>query len=493
MSGFSESAAPRPTGSVGWSEAGATSTLERRGRLVLVGQTPPPFHGQAIATKLLFEHRWSSLELSTIRMAYSEKIADVGGVNWQKGLHLLKLAWRTVRRLGVRRSYLYYPPASPNLVPIIRDFVFLMLVRPWAKGIILHYHAAGLVSFLERYPGLQLAARVLYGGAVLSIEISRMDESPGRRFRASRIRHIPNGIDVPDDACDNRTSALPVVLYVGSIRASKGIFDLIETARILKGQGLLCRFVVVGEWASDRERLDALVRIRDAELERCIEFTGPLSGSEKWARFREAGIFFFPSYYESENFPMVLIEAMGAGLPIVASRWRGIPEVTGDGETAVLCSPRSPDEYAAGISELLRDPDLRLRMGQVGKARQRKSFSELKFQQSVEWEIAHAISAYELQRRNRLRRLLRPLGQWIVRLLGTEIKDQRTGKSLGKALLFPWRGRIVCVGLKNGVLPEFLPQKRLTYWRQELGFATPAEPDFSNEQATGRTPDSSGT
>jgi len=460
--------------------------------LLLVGQTPPPLHGQSVVTQLLFDYRWRQLEVQTLRMAFSETISEIGGLSWRKIVHLIQLCFSALVSIGIRRSYVYYPAASPKLIPFIRDAIFLSIVRPFSKGIILHYHAGGLVPFLRTKPYLDVVARMIYGRAVLSIEIMREDESPGRHFRAHRVRNIPNGIDVPDSARCPSGSKVPVILYVGSVRRSKGIYDLVETARILHERNFSCRFVVVGAWVSDEQRKDVVSRISAGGLSDMIEFTGGLSGAPKWERFRHADVFFFPSFYESENFPMALLEAMGAGLPIVATEWRGVPELTGKSGPAILCPPKSPQAYADALGTLLRDPALRERMGRLGKERHSRLFSEKRFQESVEWEIAHAISAVELRRRNRLRNFLRPLGQWIIRLFGTEITDQRTGKSLGKALLFPWRGRVVCIGLKNGVRAEFLPQNRLTYWRQELGFATPSEPDFSNEKASDRSADPSG-
>ena len=69
----------------------------------------------------------------------------------------------------------------------------------------------------------------------------------------------------------------------------------------------------------------------------------------------------------------------------------------------------------------------------------------------------------------------------VARALGTEIVDARTGERLGRAFLFCWAGRVWIVGLQRPVCPVFLPQQRLTYWRQELGFATHPEPDFPHE------------
>ena len=75
---------------------------------------------------------------------------------------------------------------------------------------------------------------------------------------------------------------------------------------------------------------------------------------------------------------------------------------------------------------------------------------------------------------------IRGIGLSVVRLVGTKIIDQRTGESLGRALIVPWRGRVHVIGLETAVKVVWLPQQRLTYWKQEIGFATHPPVDFPN-------------
>ena len=82
-----------------------------------------------------------------------------------------------------------------------------------------------------------------------------------------------------------------------------------------------------------------------------------------------------------------------------------------------------------------------------------------------------------------MRQLVRAIGLFFVRVFGTRLVDFQTGRDLGKAFIVGWRGKVHVVGLKQAVRAVFLPQKRLTYWKQEIGFTTQPPPDFSNERA----------
>jgi len=77
-----------------------------------------------------------------------------------------------------------------------------------------------------------------------------------------------------------------------------------------------------------------------------------------------------------------------------------------------------------------------------------------------------------------MKKLVRDLGLKIFRACGSTIIDAETGAPLGRAFLFTWRGRVKVIGLDTAVRPIFLPQERLTYWKQELGFTTHQPPDF---------------
>ena len=79
-----------------------------------------------------------------------------------------------------------------------------------------------------------------------------------------------------------------------------------------------------------------------------------------------------------------------------------------------------------------------------------------------------------------IRKFIRTVGLKIAQTIGTPIKDFPSGRSLGRALVIPWRGKIHVIGLKTAARPIFQPQKRLTYWKQEIVFIEHPSPDFPN-------------
>ena len=77
----------------------------------------------------------------------------------------------------------------------------------------------------------------------------------------------------------------------------------------------------------------------------------------------------------------------------------------------------------------------------------------------------------------------------LARSVGSKVTDVETGRVLGRAFLVPWKGRISVIGLDAEVKPVFLPQPRLTFWKQELGFTEQPPADFPHEASPQRPPD----
>lgn len=88
-----------------------------------------------------------------------------------------------------------------------------------------------------------------------------------------------------------------------------------------------------------------------------------------------------------------------------------------------------------------------------------------------------------------LTRTVRRLVLALARSIGSRVVDAETGRVIGRAFLIPWRGKIAVIGLDAEVKPVFLPQTRMTFWKQNIGFTLHAPPDFPHEARPQCPPD----
>lgn len=331
--------------------------MEDNYRLLILGQTPPPWHGQAVATKMLFDHDWPGIEVETLRMAYSEEMESVGRFQLAKLRHLFALIRDTRRILRKNpQTILFYPPASAFWVPFLRDVVFLFSVRHLAAGTVFIFHAGGLATFVRSSFLRRFLGRLAYGKADLALEVSMEAVAPHEVFGVRHWEWCPCAIEVPEL---DRPEAGEVceVLFVASLQEGKGVLEVVRTAALLRERGLAGQFSfkVVGPWFSEEFRRQAEKLVDELGVGDLVRFPGELTGDDKWRAYGSADVFFFPSHYESEASPIVLMEALGIGLPIVTTRWRGIPAMVEECEAVALCPTRDPKSYADALEALWRE------------------------------------------------------------------------------------------------------------------------------------------
>lgn len=154
----------------------------------------------------------------------------------------------------------------------------------------------------------------------------------------------------------------PMVLTVGYLSAEKGVEDLLPLAAAVRQSCPLVWFVVAGEGPL-RSRLEREVRRRDLPI-RLAGFWPP---EELPALMAAADVFVFPS--RQEGLGSALLEAMASGLPVVATRVGGIPELVEDGHTGLLVPPGDPPALAQAVEKVLQDRELRQQLGAAARQR----------------------------------------------------------------------------------------------------------------------------
>jgi phosphatidylinositol alpha-mannosyltransferase len=245
-------------------------------------------------------------------------------------------------------------------------FLSLFLLRQSTSVNVATFHAYAGFS-----PSYEFGSRALRGYAARlhgRIAVSAAARHFIDRFFPGDYKVIPNGVDVARFA-----SAVPIarwqdgtpnVLFVGRHEPRKGLLDLLKAHRILRKTGSQSRLLIVGSGPQERE---ARRYVATRGLQE-VEFLGRVTDAEKAQLFRTADVYASPAT-GGESFGIVLLEAMAAGTPIVASDIHGYKGVVRRGREGLLVPPREPRELAIAIDRLLREPALREQMGAAGQAR----------------------------------------------------------------------------------------------------------------------------
>jgi phosphatidyl-myo-inositol alpha-mannosyltransferase len=212
---------------------------------------------------------------------------------------------------------------------------------------------------------LRRMAATALGRIDYGIAVSRQAKAFSRAIFRGRTAVVPNGVDLARfaealaQAPARRPHARPRVLFVGRFgEARKGFTILLAAAGRLAHSGRSLEVLVVGDGPSRRFERSA----RRAG----VTFLGRLPDEQLAAAYRDADLFCAPSL-GGESFGMVLVEAMAAGCPVVASDIPGYAEAARG--AALLVPPDAPDALAAALWRAATDPALRERLAARGRAR----------------------------------------------------------------------------------------------------------------------------
>jgi glycosyltransferase involved in cell wall biosynthesis len=347
-------------------------------KLLIVGQTPPPFVGQMLSIESLVNANYQHLDVYHTRMNYSQRPDQIGKVRLRKLFHLLRvIVDSSYKILRHRIDVIYYPPGI-DTVPVLRDIATLMVLRRFGRKLILSFHASGICERGDSWRGIVgwLFRRAFFFPDA-AIQKSSLNPPDGQFLKAKAVYTVPNGLPDQFERFRNLKSVnrFPVILFVGLMKEEKGVEVLIEAARLLQARGLEFRLEFVGEFTSEAYREKVLREVQDKQLTDCVLFSGGKFGEEKWAHFRRADIFCFPTYYPAESFGMVAVEAMMFELPVVSTRWRGIPDIVEDGVTGFLTAVRDALAMADRLAQLLQDESMRSAMGRKGRSRYLQLFT----------------------------------------------------------------------------------------------------------------------
>ncbi len=388
-------------------------------KVLVFAHTPPPLHGQSYMVQLMLDgfggdrrkaaaHRVKAngesagpgkgfdIECYHVNARLSHNLEDIGDVRLGKFILLLGYCLRAIWcrfRYGVINFY--YVPAPGKSSAIYRDWMVMLICRPFFKRVFLHWHAAGLARWLETVVQMRFRAMTyqLCKPVDLSIVLSEYSRADGEKLLSRHVKVVANGIPDPcprfeQDVLPRRKARFIArkellsggkldarsleptggdpqvlkVLFLAHCTRDKGLFDAmdaIENAnrRLLAAQSSV-RFhlTVAGNFIDPKEEREFQQRL--AQSQRTpggagwLAYAGFVFGEQKERLLTESDCFCFPTYYYAESFGVVLVEAMAFGLPILTTRWRSIPELLPP-DYPWLVDVRSPQQISERLLPLL--------------------------------------------------------------------------------------------------------------------------------------------
>lgn len=295
------------------------------------------------------------------------------GPNLLGALGILRFAnrqgYRVLHSHGYKADIFFgFLPASLRRIPIIAT------LHGWTN--------TGGDTKLQLYEWLD-GKSLSHMDAVVLVSNSMLSHPWLRNCRPQNLHVVTNGIyssldaaaktvDLPSGEIDKSIASFCgsglKICSIGRLSPEKGYLTLLDAFRCLLNKGIDARLVIIGEGPQRAHLEQKASRLGIASK---ILLPGYRRNASNYLPLFD--IFALPSF--TEGMPITLLEAMAAGVPIVASRVGGIPELLMDGKAGLLVAPGNVDQLAASIELLMKNSDLKNRMVNQARSTVRKSYS----------------------------------------------------------------------------------------------------------------------
>lgn len=362
--------------------------MESKGTFLLVVNNIETFWSHRVPlAKAIMNDGWT-LHLATSNASADPRIADMGMIPHDLPVYTSSLNPLMQCRvlLDIMRTIRKVKPDIAHAITVRYSFwmgLALRLTRSDCPGV---FTVAGLGSLLNsdkpQVRAVRLAVvplfKFAFGGDNRFVIFQNPDDARSlvrcgaiEKERCCVIRG--SGVDtsefpyVPESPSDK-----PTVLFCSRLLKAKGICEFVHAARILKSKGLEARFLVAGDTAPGNHDSVSDEDLKHWKEEGTVEFLGKRSDIPQL--MKDSSIVTLPSFY-GEGVPKVLLEAASIGRAIITTDMPGCREAVEDGMTGILVEAKNAWSLAEGIEKLLKDPALRLSMGEKGRARIESDFT----------------------------------------------------------------------------------------------------------------------
>ena len=313
-------------------------------------------------------------ECRYVNLSTSSSLGEIGRASLGKVVSFARIRKAVLRELMAFRPDAVYVTASSTGLGFIKDSLIVNEIKRKGFPVILHFHNKGFLTG-NRYVPDKYIRHFFEGVDVIQLS-EKLYPDISRYVPRSRVYFCPNGRPEPE-VVRRAEHSVPHILFLSNLIESKGILVLLDACKILKDRCF--RFVLDiagGETeAISAERLQREISARS--LEDIAIWHGRVGGAVKDGLYGSADIFTLPTF--NDAFPLVVLEAMANSLPVVSTDEGGITDMVVDGENGRIVPRKDASALADALGDLLRDKSLRQRMGEDGRSRYERMFTEEAF------------------------------------------------------------------------------------------------------------------
>lgn len=369
---------------------GLVRSFERAGEdrrawptVLVYGQVPPPHNGSNVMTReFLAAVRKSGREPVLSRKSLSGRVDDVNRIRPVKAFRLAATWARLAATLRRAKPDLAVVFASSTLIGLAAESVVAALCRLHRVPYAVYLHT----DVHRRLPGapfpLRPVLRSVFRSAAATLVLGGAFKAELAAQGLERVFVLPNCVDGPaavngDRPRDGRAR----VLFLSNIEESKGVLTLLRSVPLVLAEAPGAMFTIAGPWRGRAIRREVEALLAASVPAGSVVLAGEAYGERKAELLAGHDVFVLPSRREAQS--LAVLEAMAAGLPVVATSVGAMADMVVDGTTGFLVPPDDPEALARRLAELVRDDGIRTSMGRSGRRVYEQLFTPAVYEKNV--------------------------------------------------------------------------------------------------------------
>ncbi len=335
--------------------------MKKKHKILFLVQLPPPIHGVSVMNQHAVDDPLirEKYHVQVLSMDFSQNLQDIGKITAGKLLQMFAFTFRLFYTLLSFNPRIVYFTIMPTGKIFYRDALFGLLIKLFRCKLIVHLHGKGIRESAQKGKFVRWLYIKLFKNAAVICLSSRLSDDI-KEVHGGQVFILPNGVPPFAPDLSLQPNHQPVIIYLSNLVKSKGIEVFLKSLVKLHSKGIEFCAKVVGESVDMTvEQARQFASIND--LSDRLEVTGPKYGHEKIKALQQSDIFVLPSL--NESFPLSILEAMQAGLPVVSTIVGGIPDMIEQEKEGLLVQANDIDALALALERLLVNPDQRKRLG----------------------------------------------------------------------------------------------------------------------------------
>ena len=349
----------------------------KKKEVLIIFKLPPPVNGATTINDSIFHSNTIKKYYQTYFIDYglANSSRDFGSFNLRKVFKYVRALFKLFIIFFIKKIDLVYITIAPKKIAFIKDSLFVNLIKISKKPIIIHFHGKGINEYGHTNRFLNWYYRYTLKG-VYSICLSDSLRSDIESFVNKPIFIVKNGIKEESAGLINRNDDSLKLLYLSNFHPTKGVIDFIKALGILKENNLSFRADIIGNYTKQISYRELNYLIKTLSLENFINHVGPKYGKEKVLSLNSSDIFVFPTKYANEAMPLVILEAMQAGLAIISTNNGSIPEMVEDEINGFIISGDLPEKIAKKIAFLYNNREVLKKMKNANIQKFKSNYTE---------------------------------------------------------------------------------------------------------------------